>query len=445
MQRRDFTRLGAPFLVLIALFAVYATLRAGLQDGTHVIAPLNSPLNPIVARLRVSDINESPRVINTARNGELLTYTIDISSTETPRFATIRMEPPPGTQVQVSSLSASTGKPYLENFGAPTIVEWSGRVGSSMPASIQFSSLIGQPNGIITAFASFKYTYRDDPDWATSNLVTTTILPQPDLRVSLLHRDGGVAPGERVYFTINYANIGEADAMHTTVSFTLPAPFAFDGPPGRWNDAGGGVYTAALGTVAAHAAGSLFVVGQMPNVTAYTGFTATVRIAEDGSTGGDANLVNNLAVDAAGIYPPSLQLRLSPSLSPVLSGQPFTVTLVATNASSYTVEGSSVRLTLPQGASYLPGTSMPSALLGAGELVWPIGALVPGQSVTLTVQVVPHSGLDVRSMFLTASVAAENAQPPVVTQLIVPKKIYRTYFPIVHLPRRYYFPIIESR
>jgi len=131
--------------------------------------------------------------------------------------------------------------------------------------------------------------------------INLPVTAYPDLVVSKTDNGATVKPGASVPYTISYSNAGLSEATGVVLTETLPDGVTFDpaGSTAGWVPLGAGQYIFPVGTLAPGASGqATFAVKVGATVSAaMEKLLNTVKIADDGSHGPDANPDNNQGED----------------------------------------------------------------------------------------------------------------------------------------------------
>ena len=193
-----------------------------------------------------------------------------------------------------------------------------------------------------------------------------------------------VQAGQLITYTFTVGNNGPSTATGVVVSDMLPAGVTFVS-----GSAGGGAVTVTNGVVAAQ-------VGTLPS-----GGRSTVTITAMTSAAGvltDAAAITSNAVDPV---PPNntssatvnVSLILTGSTTPVVTGQATLFTATITNAGPSAATNVTLTDALFAGAQFLAATGSNGTVgtFANGVLTVPVGTIAGGQSVTVTIAVVPNA------------------------------------------------------
>lgn len=227
---------------------------------------------------------------------------------------------------------------------------------------------------------------------------TTPIVAAPDLAVTKSDGGASVAPGGTVAYALDFSNIGNRGATGVVLLETVPASTTFN--PGAssagWtctpNNNAGSACLLALGSVAVGATGSrTFAVTVVAPAPAGLGQVSnTVQIDDDHDNGLDPNFANNTATDTTPVdAAPELSITKSDGGASAAPGGTVAYTLGYQNAGNQGATGVFLFEIVPQGTTFLPGSSTPGWLCNpnpnAGSTcTLPIGPLASGASSSAT-------------------------------------------------------------
>jgi len=197
-------------------------------------------------------------------------------------------------------------------------------------------------------------------------------------------------PSDPVTYTISYANIGTGDADNVVITDALPAEVTFvsaDAPCGE----AAGVVTCALGLVAAGTGGSKTI---LVTVDAYTPDTtvldndASLNFT-DVNGNAYAGLTDSADVD---VTAPIMDITKTADVLSADSSDTISYTLHYENTGTGVATGVVIIDTLPAGVVYAGAVPPPDSAV-SGVLTWLIGAVGPGASVYIEVDVTVVIGL----------------------------------------------------
>lgn len=211
-------------------------------------------------------------------------------------------------------------------------------------------------------------------------------IPSPDLSVDKSDGLAEADPGATLTYTLNYANIGDADGDNVVLQDTLPDWVSFVSASGGGTEAGG-VITWNLGTLPPGASASVDVTVQVDALFPASGvYTLENNAAISTSTPGDDPANNNATDTTTVTAAPELTLAKTVGPDPVPAGDQVTYTF------DWSVGGSAPAVNLQLSDPVPTDTSFVSASDGGteagGVVTWSLGDQNPGASgsVTMIVQ-----------------------------------------------------------
>ncbi|MCK7598565.1 isopeptide-forming domain-containing fimbrial protein [Microbulbifer sp. CAU 1566] len=211
--------------------------------------------------------------------------------------------------------------------------------------------------------------------------------------------DGVASPGEVVTYTLRYSNLGTETATGVTITETLPQNTVFDptnSTPG-WTLVGD-EYVIDIEDLAPGDTGSVqfAVIIDNPVPAGVESFTNVATIEDDGNSGPDQNLDNNISTNRDN---PTIIVLAAPDYEidkienfddPVNPGDAISWTIEVANNGNQDGTGVVVTDFLPDTSLFNNFTASNGGVidLAAGTVTWNIGDLAVGDSVTLTLSAV---------------------------------------------------------
>ncbi|WP_150267348.1 DUF7507 domain-containing protein [Paenibacillus tepidiphilus] len=357
---------------------------------------------PVISLTKGSNVT-SPIV------GDLITYTVTISNSGTASAASVVLSDtlPPGlTFVTGSVVVAGVSRPTFDiSAGIPL---GSLALGSSVTITYQARvTSLPSPQTIANS-ANAAFTFQSVAGGPTvsgvipSNTVTLPVY-SPVLGMVKSASTSNATVGDTITYTVQINNTGNIGAT-TTFTDNIPAgssyvagSFAVNGTPIAGNPAAG----IAIGTIAAGASATVtfqVVVNSLPSPPQLTdqATAAYTFLVPDGRTVSGSAASNTLTIP---VRLPSVAVAKSASLPDVTVGDILTYSSVVTNNGIAAVTNVVLSDPIPAGSTFVAGSvtvggaSRPNADPAAGIT---IGAIPPGNSVTITFQVnvtsVPGTG-----------------------------------------------------
>jgi uncharacterized repeat protein (TIGR01451 family) len=255
-----------------------------------------------------------------------------------------------------------------------------------------------------------------------SDPASITFINPIDLEVS--KSDGGVsvAPGEAITYTINFANHGPSAATGVLLREVLPVNTTYNasGSTSGWIEITPGVFEFLLGPMANGDVGSVdfsvIVDSSLPS--GFDTVSNTVTIADDGLSGTETNVGNNMATDTTPITLPSgtapdYQITKDDGLTNVVPGQQITYSLTISNVGDRDGTGVVVSDTFPSDLlTNVVASDGGIVDVANGTVTWNIGnfAINDSRTFTVTAEVVSRLPANVDRITNLASIMDDGLQ-----------------------------------
>ena len=241
----------------------------------------------------------------------------------------------------------------------------------------------------------------------------------PDLSITMDDGDAGVAPGEPIVYTIDYANHGTFDSTGVAITIDVPSHTTFDAvnSPAGWTCVDG-TCTLAVGNLASDSiAATTFAVLVDADVSKEVRrIHASATIADDGTAGVDANNRDNRAFERIAIKHllPDLSLQIGVGDASVIPGGSILYTFDYTNAGAADASGAQARLRLPRHTTFSAEGSSDQWVCADGVCTLDVGDLGVGKSGTATLEVTVDADLSPRTRHidLFAGISDDGASGP---------------------------------
>jgi hypothetical protein len=269
--------------------------------------------------------------------GDELAYTVSYNNSGTGRAygTSIRVTPPSSQKVtSVQCWPAS----HCE-VGSGEVVYDLGVVDGGVSGSVLMIATVRDPLpagaiGEIVATAVIDTPTPGDPPGDNVAQDVDGIATRPDLVVVADYEEVMPYPGKRVTFTVDYSNEGHIATTGVAITVTQPQYTTYDPHASSpWLDLGDGRYRYPVGALDYNEGESLlFVVTLPPEVftTTMTDFDATFGIYDDGKSGIDGQLSNNLFPARLGV--PNLVIEKVVADPSIWEGGPGYLTFTVRNA-----------------------------------------------------------------------------------------------------------------
>ena len=377
-----------------------ATVTSGMPFDANVPGGSATVTNTVLATvdLRISKTDNNA----TTTPGGIVLYTLTFTNTGSAVATGVSITEvvPAGTAFVAASSSA--GWSCANGSTAGTVCVWTigtlnDRGGSGQ---IVFAVRVNQPAAIGQLLISNTVRIGDDgrngPDANPGDNVatdTTPVAAAPDLQIS--KTDGGISttPGGTVVYTLVYTNTGNIDSGNVTLTETLPANAAFSSAASAltvWTQIGSSnQYTTNVGAVAGLGGTGVArfgVVVQTPMPSGVRAISNVVGIGDDGRSGPDSNLGNNTGSDSTPVIAhPDLAITKTDGRTTVVPGDVLTYVVSVSNTGNQNATGVVVTDALPAWVAFVNASD--GGINTNGTVVWQIGSLAGGSSVTRLVSV----------------------------------------------------------
>ncbi len=230
-----------------------------------------------------------------------------------------------------------------------------------------------------------------DNERSDRNTVQTT--PAPDLQITKTDGQTQVLAGAALAYTINYKNVGNADAANVVMVDALPAnvDYVSSSPSGTYSS-GDHTVTWDLGTVAQGADVNITLNVTVKN-TLLPGAVVLNRVNIT-TTGTDRNPADNTASDSDIVVAPYVVLEKSVT-GPAYVGGDVTYSIRWENNSTDTAADVKITDVLPANTTLVAGSiTAPGAYDSPTRTItWNLGSKTPGASGTVSFKVTVNSGV----------------------------------------------------
>lgn len=231
-------------------------------------------------------------------------------------------------------------------------------------------------------------TLTDNANVNVSSSVDTTVTaaPAPIITLSKTASPDPVTAGNDLTYTIDFANIGTAEATNVVITDPIPTGTTyvdasatnngiFDGTQITWNVGG-------LGAGATDSAS--FSVTTDPGLADGSSISNTVTLTSDQAT---KTFDTTTSVVAPSTGSPILNLSKDASANPVVAGQNLTYTLSYDNSGDADATNVVISDVIPTGAFYIVGSATNGGTFDGTQVSWDLGTLAPSASGSMTFDV----------------------------------------------------------
>ena len=259
------------------------------------------------------------------------------------------------------------------------------------PVQFTMSAFEGfDPNGTWSLYVVDDTALNNGAILAGWTLNLTTVTPAFDLAIASSSSPEPVAVGGALTYVSLVTNLGPATVTGVVVTNPIPAGSTFlsaSSSRGTFFNDGVGNIVFSLGAFTNGGTAAVTVV-VAPSQAGFV--TNTVRVS---GIGGEIFPANNTSTVVSGVgVNQGLALGLVGSPNPVTAGSTLTYTISVTNRAGTAGSGVMVTNVLPPNVNFVSASaSVGSVSQAGGVVVANLGALAPGATATVTIQVVPQS------------------------------------------------------
>ena len=431
---------GDPVQSFTIAFTVDDPLAAGVTEIANTVTAADdgasgsdlNPANNVASDTTPIAVGTAPDLVVTkddggaiADAGETIVYTLTVANVGSQDASGVELSDtvPGNTSFSVGSSSAGW------SCAGSSCTLAVGTVGAGDPAqSLTIAFTVDDPLGAGVTQIFNTVTAADNgasgSDLNPANNVASDTTPiaagtAPDLAVT--KTDGGAIAnaGETIVYTLTVANVGSQDASGVVLSDTVPAHSGFSAGSSSagWSCVGGSC-TLAAGAVGAGDPAQSFTIAFTVNDPLGAGVTEisnTVTATDDGASGADLNLANNVASDttpiAAGTAP-DLVVTKTDGGAIANAGETIVYTLTVANAGSQDASGVVLSDVVPAHSSFSASSSSAGWSCVGGSCTLAVGAVGagdPAQSFTIAFTVDDPLATGVMQISNTVTVADNGA------------------------------------
>jgi uncharacterized repeat protein (TIGR01451 family) len=288
----------------------------------------------------------------------------------------------------VTFLSATVSQGFVQlTMGSNQI----GELGTIAPGRTATMTIVGQtgantPIGTIVDTATVTSQEPDPTPADESVSINTTVVTSADLAVQISVGASSVQAGSNLTYTITATNTGPQTAHNVSVILPIVAGEAFVSTNSPNSSFSGGQVLANLGDLAVNAGASFQVVVK---TTAAGSLSETATVSSDSL---DPVSSNNTSTVVTEVDPAAdVQVAISSSDDPVITGKDFRYTVTITNAGPSGATSVVVSDTLPSGVAFLSAGSDQGVTptYSAGVVTLSLPTLAAGVTATMTIELNP--------------------------------------------------------
>ena len=349
----------------------------------------------LVTAAPVPDVTITKTATPRVKVGETISYTLLVkndSTVDTDKTLTVTDSVPATVQVTNVTGGAGWNCTGLQNFSCTYAAPLA--AGATAAAITVTGTALDGAAPSVTNVGRVSNPNDGNPNNNEDNATTTVDAPQAKLALtkSAVPASGStVSRGDRIDYTLNYSNTGDADADDVDISDAVPSSTTY--VPGSATCGGTctASYDAASNTVhwsldiPANSNGSVSFAVTVDSDAADNTVITNVGQLTSGQRKVPSNTVDHV------VYVPSGDLRLIKSVDPdsATEGTVLTYTLVAKATGNMVQHDVVVTDTVPDGTTYESAdcANPCSAAFDGTQVTWSLGDMQPGDSQTLTFKV----------------------------------------------------------
>jgi uncharacterized repeat protein (TIGR01451 family) len=340
--------------------------------------------------------------------GNTLTYVITVSNTGALDAHHVTVTDQLPSKVSLMSVVPSQGGPPMVSYRSVT--DDLGTVPARGSATLTIVTTVR--SGAAPSVTDTAGVTLDEIDPTLSDntaTVTTPVAPVADLSLVMTASASTLQVGDTLTYTLTASNQGPSPAANVSLTMPLPSGLAFSSASTTVGSASfaSGQVTAALGTVASGAGGTVMVVVQ---VTAPGSISSTTTITSDDADPTPADNTATVTVTVLPVADVSVAITASPS--PVAVGQNLVYTITATNLGPDPASLVTLTDLIPTGVTFVSATSSQGSQpsFTGGTVTAALGGLASSAVATLLVTVTPTAPVG-STLVDSASVTAAEFDP----------------------------------
>lgn len=252
---------------------------------------------------------------------------------------------------------------------------------------------------------------------SATDVFTNDLLAGPQFTLTKSDGLATVVPGQTTTYTILIRNDGNQGATNVELNDMLPISDSveFIGATGNISPSGGALTWPLFDLAAGFS--RQFTVTVMVTIPAPINVDEIVNYAAAADDGANsegipvtASVSDTNTLDAA----PTLSIVKTDNRTEVMPDERVTYAITVTNAGNQAAGGVVITDMLPANTTYVPGSASPSGtyVTATHQIIWPIGTLVPGQTLTHTFALTTASPLNLTQLINQITVDDDGVNGP---------------------------------
>ena len=374
-------------------------VNVGLITDTQDITDTDTVTTPVDSSHALSVSKSATPTV--AVPGEALTYTINWAVTgNEPAFDVTLSDPLPASVTFQMCSSAPCG----ESDG---VVTWS--LGSQIPAVAGAVTLVVDVDPTVPTGSTLynRVLISDSTNLTDTDDVETPTEARADLGIVKTDSHDPVIPGTLLTYTLRVTNYGPSAAENVVVTDTLPVEVVYVSAAPEHTYIAPDTVVWALGTLLPGEERVLTLTVQVQSWVTEP-FTNVAVVDSDTE---DDNPGNNEDDETTTPLLPGLELAKTVLPGAAVPNMPFTYVIVITNTGAVTFDPLTLTDTLPEDFHYVVGSGEPADpdVVAEPLLIWQdLGALAPGDRLTVSFAVTVSPGITIGTYWNTAVVEGEH-------------------------------------
>jgi uncharacterized repeat protein (TIGR01451 family) len=368
-----------------------------------------SEFSPDISVQGVTDVNvQVAATPSPVGEGGSLTYVITVTNTGALDAHHVVVTDQLPSKVAIVSVTRSQGGPPMVNYH--TVTDDLGTVAAGGSATLTIVTTVqGGAAPAVSDTASVTLDETDPTLADNTATISTPVAPVADLSLGMTASSNRLHVGDTLTYTLTASNQGPSPATNVSLSLPLASGLSFSSVSTSVGSASfaGGQVTAALGTLASGAGGTVTVVVQ---VTSNGAISSTATVSSDDA---DPTPADNTATITVTVLPVAdVAVAISASPTRVAVGQNLIYTITATNQGPDVASLVTLSDLLPAGETFVSASSSQGSqpTYSGGTVTAVLGDLAPSAVATLQISAIPTAPVG-STLIDSASVTAAEFDP----------------------------------
>ncbi len=336
--------------------------------------------------------------------GDTLVYTFDYKNSGTDQATSVKLEDHlPGDLTFVSASGGGTESGGIVTWNLSPI-----SVGQTGSKTVTVTVNSSAANGTVLHNPATLESTESQPTKAAADV---TVESTPVLELTKTASTTPVAPGATLSYTLDYKNVGNAQASGVILEDHLPVDVSFVSASDGGTESGG------------------IVSWNLGSVPAGTSRSVSLTVLVNSNLNNGVVLQNSAAITSNETHPssasadvtvgtgPALELSKTASSDPVAPGDNLVYTIEYKNVGSSPATSVVLEDDLPPGVDFVSATQ--AGVNSAGKVIWDLGSLAAGASGKVAVTVIINNSLTDGTVLHNAATIDSTETHPVSTQLDV--------------------------